>query len=74
MFIIRYEDHSGPPPLPPHTHTSWNIVYVLNCFKMCVCVCAYVCWEGGQTLDMSLCLGSVFEKLSFNSDDRELAR
>ena len=42
---------------------------------MCMYVCAYVCWgEGGQILDMSLCLGSVFEKLSFNSDDRELAR
>ena len=37
------------------------------CVPMCV-------GGGGQTLDMSLCLGSVFEKLSFNSDDRELAR
>ena len=65
-------------PTPPaQTHTSWNIVYVLNCFKMCVYVCVCVCLcvlGGGQTLDMSLCLGSVFEKLSFNSDDRELAR
>ena len=39
MFIISYEDHSG----PPRTHASWNIVYVLNCFKMCV----YVCVGGG---------------------------
>ena len=66
-----------PHPLPAHTHThtSWNIVYVLNCFKMCVNVRVCLCVLGrGQTLDISLCLGSVFEKLSFNSDDRELAR
>ena len=62
-------------PAHTHTHTSWNIVYVLNCFKMCVNVRVCLCvLGGGQTLDISLCLGSVFEKLSFNSDDRELAR